>query len=174
MELGPPKTKNSKRSIPLPAVAVQALYSHRLQQNEHKVKMGSLYEDNDLVFPAENGKPFCPDNIDRYFKPILDQANLPRISFHSLRHTHATLLIKDCKDAKMVSKRLGHYDVAFTMRVYYHFLPEDEKEAMHSFNRILTGEYNNRTGDSSDSVKESLLSSGEQNVNNYLNHTACI
>lgn len=77
IKLGPPKSKTSKRTISVPLNALLALVSHKIKQDERKLELGSEYQDNDLIFPADNGKPFCPDNIDRYFQPVLKEAGLP-------------------------------------------------------------------------------------------------
>ncbi|WP_258359403.1 site-specific integrase [Moorella sulfitireducens (nom. illeg.)] len=135
----PPKTKTSKRTISLPSSVVEALKKHRIQQMQHKLRLGPMYQDQGLVFPSETGTPLNPDNLDRYFKPILKKAGLPDIRFHDLRHTHATLLIKRGEDIKMVSQRLGHSDVAFTIRVYHHVMPNVEREAMLRFDEVLQG-----------------------------------
>mgnify|MGYP000138560863 CR=1 FL=1 len=135
----PPKTKTSKRTISLPPSVVDALKKHRIQQMQHKLRLRPLYEDQGLVFPSETGTPFNPDNLDRYFKPILKKTGLPDIRFYDLRHTHATLLIKRGEDIKMVSQRLGHNDVAFTIRVYHHVMPNVEREAMLRFDEVLQG-----------------------------------
>ncbi|WP_340641280.1 site-specific integrase [Zhaonella formicivorans] len=156
LQFVPPKTKTSKRTISLPPSVIEALKKHRIQQMQHKLRLGPMYEDQGLVFPSETGTPFNPDNLDRYFKPVLKKAGLPDIRFHDLRHTHATLLIKRGEDIKMVSERLGHSDVAFTIRVYHHVMPKVEHEAMLRFNDVLVGK--KRTGEQSGS-KAGILGS---------------
>lgn len=74
---------------------------------------------------------------------------MPDIRFHDLRHTPTTLLIKRGEDIKMVSERLGHSDVAFTIRLYHHVMPKVEQEAMLRFNDVLVGK--KRTGEQSGS-----------------------
>ncbi|MEW6662243.1 MAG: tyrosine-type recombinase/integrase [Bacillota bacterium] len=112
------KTDCSRRTIAISSELVVGLKQHRLKQNEQKRKAGSLWQEMDLIFCSEIGTPLNPDNFAaRHFLPLIEKAGLPRLRFHDLRHTHATLMIKSGEDTKVVSKRLGHSDVAFIMRV---------------------------------------------------------
>ncbi len=71
-----------------------------------------------------DGKPLHLHNIvTRDFRRVTKKAKLPRIRFHDLRHSHATDLLAHGEHPKVVSERLGHYDPAFTLRVYSHVLP---------------------------------------------------
>ena len=106
-----------------------------------KQKVGpKLFKDIGLVFPSETGGYLNPSNLrNRNFKLILRDTGLPDIRPYDLRHTHATLLFRRCKDIKLVSERLGHSDVAITIRTYYHLLPRAEDEAVALFDDVLTG-----------------------------------
>ncbi|HRE00397.1 MAG TPA: tyrosine-type recombinase/integrase, partial [Ilumatobacteraceae bacterium] len=68
------------------------------------------------------------------------RAKLPVISLHDLRHTHATILLKEGVPAKVVSERLGHANVAFTMSVYQFILPGMQADAAHIFSNTVFGE----------------------------------
>jgi integrase len=115
-----PKSKSSRRTIRLPAFAVIALLNHhRLMLAEGQdVKAGA-------VFVTKTGHYIGKSNLIRQvFKPILEKAKVPSVRFHDLRHTHASVLLAHGESIKAVSRRLGHSDVALTLRVYAHLLPD--------------------------------------------------
>ena len=94
VSVGPPKTKNSQRSVGLTEGAVEALRDHLAQQHEEMERLGSLYRSGGLVFANELGGIVDPSNLrNRSLKALLDRASLPPIRFHDLRHTCATLLL---------------------------------------------------------------------------------
>jgi integrase len=117
--------KNGKgRSIKLTRRAVEALKSHRVAQNVERLKAGSLWQDNNLVFSTTTGKPLDFRNLaTASFKPLLKKAGLPDIRFHDLRHTCATLLLSRGHHPKLVQELLGHASVAMTLDRYSHVLP---------------------------------------------------
>lgn len=135
-----PKTASSRRTIEVGDEVVKALKTQKARQNQQKLAWGEAYQDYGLVFASENGTPLNECNVvKRYFKPMLQKAGLPDIRLYDLRHTHATLMIKRGEDVKMVSQRLGHTSVAFTLDTYHHVLPGVEKEAVMRFDSLLQG-----------------------------------
>ncbi len=98
------KPKNGKgRSLKLSQKATEALRSHRARQNEERLRAGSLWQDNGLVFPTTTGTTMsCTNLLGRYFKPLLKRAGLPTIRLHDLRHTCATILLMAGKHPKYV------------------------------------------------------------------------
>jgi integrase len=117
--------KNGKgRSIRLTQRAVEALKSHKAAQNAERLKLGDLWENNDLVFCTTAGRPLDFRNVaTASFKPLLKKAGLPDIRFHDLRHTCATLLLSRGHHPKLVQELLGHASVAMTLDRYSHVLP---------------------------------------------------
>lgn len=114
----------SRRTVPLTTTAVEALRRHGRRQTEEKMKAGSLYEDNGLVFASEIGTPLDAQNVvNRSFKPLLRRAGLPSIRFHDLRHTCATLLLAKGVHPKFVQALLGHASISITMDLYSHWAP---------------------------------------------------
>jgi len=100
------KTPRSRRTIALPELAAAALKAHRARQMEERLKMGELWQDLDLVFCSEIGTPLNESNVrNRSFYPLLEKAGLPRIRFHDLRHTCATLLLAQGVHPKFVQSR---------------------------------------------------------------------
>jgi integrase len=120
----PPKRKNSRRTVKLTTQAAESLKAHRSRQNEERLRLGSLWEDRDLVFPNQVGKPMNADNLyHRGFKPLLQKAGLSGFTFHSLRHTCATLLVSKNVNPKIISEMLGHATISQTMDTYSHVMP---------------------------------------------------
>ena len=124
-----PKTKRGRRSVSLDATTVMALRSHRKRQLEDRMAWGSAYQDSGLVVTRENGVLVHPDRFTQMFDKQVKNSGLPRIRLHDLRHTHATLALAAGVHPKVVSERLGHATVAFTLDVYSHAVPALQEEA---------------------------------------------
>ena len=123
-----PKTKKSRRSIPISNTLIKTLKAHRRKQLEERLKLGASYQTFDLVFASEIGMPLLHGNLlRRHFKPIRDKANLPKIRLYDLRHTTATLLLSAVENPKVVSERLGHASIVLTLDTYSHVLPSVQK-----------------------------------------------
>jgi integrase len=130
MIIDTPKTAHSRRKIALTSAAVEALRQHRARQLEERLALGEVWEEHDLVFPNTIGMPMDGINLlRREFLPLLVRAGLPRIRFHDLRHTAATLMLAQGVNVKVVSEMLGHADVAITLRIYAHVLPDMQASA---------------------------------------------
>lgn len=133
-----PKTARSRRQVILADMARDALHQHRVAQLEERLKAGPLWEDNDLVFPNDIGRPMDAGNIlRRSFWPLLEKAWLPHIRFHDLRHSAATLLLSKGIHPKVVQEILGHSSIAITLDVYSHVLPTMQREAKEAMDEIL-------------------------------------
>lgn len=126
---GDAKTQKGVRVVDLDPITVTALRAHRRRQLEERLAWGSAYQDTDLVFTRENGTPIHPDRLSQIFRGHVRKAGLPAIRLHDLRHTHATLALKAGVPVKVISERLGHADVAFTMNTYAHASPGMQAEA---------------------------------------------
>lgn len=133
------KSANSIRTIDLDERTVSILKSWRKRQLETYLLTGTRAEDSDLVFAKANGRPIHPDYFSQVFERKVAKMDLPRIRLHDLRHTHGTLLIKAGVPVKVVSERLGHSSVAFTMQVYQHVLPGMQAEAAATFGDLIFG-----------------------------------
>ena len=117
--------KNAKgRNVRLTNGAVEALKRHRAAQNEERLRLGALWQDQGLVFPSRKGTTMSAKNLTtRSFKPILGRAGLPNIRLHDLRHTCATLLLSKGVHPKLVQELLGHATISITLDTYSHVLP---------------------------------------------------
>jgi integrase len=112
------------RNIRLTQRATAALIRHRKRQLEERMERGQLWQDHGLVFPSTIGTPLLGGNLNRSFKATLRRAGLPEIRFHDLRHTCATLLLRQGVNPKYVQELLGHADISLTLNVYSHVLPD--------------------------------------------------
>jgi integrase len=120
----PPKRNGSRRTVRLTGQAVDAVKGHRVRQNEERLRVGSLWKDLDLVFPNRTGGPMNADNLyHRGFKPLLAKAGLSGFTFHSLRHTCATLLLSKNIHPRIAQEMLGHATISQTMDTYSHVMP---------------------------------------------------
>jgi len=133
-----PKSRAGRRAIALSLTVVAALRRERARQAKRKLSLGSAWaNDRDLVFTSAAGTPLDDSALRRGFKKLLVEADLPRIRFHDLRHTHATLLLLKGIHPKIVSERLGHANVQITLDTYSHVLPNMQEGAAAAFDEIL-------------------------------------
>jgi integrase len=121
--IGEPKSDKSRRTIALPDYVVEVLKS---------IEPGS-----GLLFTTSSGRPISPRNLLRHFHESLAKAGLPRVTFHSLRHFHATYLLKRNIHPKIVQERLGHSTISLTMDTYSHVIPDIQKEATEKIDDIF-------------------------------------
>jgi len=129
--LDEPKTPKARRAVDLPAVAVAALCEHR----ERLLAKGQARQ---FVFCDTQGGPVRKSNlVRRSFLPLLKRAGLPRIRFHDLRHTAATLLLLQGVHPKVVQERLGHSQISITLDTYSHVLPSMGREAAAKLDALL-------------------------------------
>jgi integrase len=112
------KTENARRVLALDPFTLAALRSHVDMLERERAEFGPDYRGSGLLFCWEDGRPLHPDTITRRFKKLAASAGLPEIDLHDVRHSYATAG-RDAKiDWKALSKRIGHSDVAFTMKQY--------------------------------------------------------
>ncbi|MED5052656.1 site-specific integrase [Anoxybacillus rupiensis] len=131
---GNTKTYNSKRTITISQSLINDLYFHKKWQNQNKLKINDLYKHHlNLVLCREDGDYMPKSTLFNAFSRILKQANLPSLPIHSLRHTHAVLLLEAGADMKYVQERLGHGSIQITADVYAHISKKIEKDTMAKF-----------------------------------------
>jgi integrase len=134
-----PKSPKSRRSIKLTQSAVDALRRHKSAQNEERLRLGTLWQDTGLVFTSIKGTPLDVANLTYgSFRPLLEQTGLPRIRFHDLRHTCATLLLLRNVNPKIVQEMLGHANISETMDTYSHVLPSMQETAVSAMESALS------------------------------------
>lgn len=131
------KTKSGLRSITLPIETVHALNKHKKMIQYEKRIAEILYEDYDLIVCTNVGTPCSPRNLLRSFYSLIEKSKVSRIRFHDLRHTHATLLLKEGVHPKIVAERLGHSNVRVTLDTYSHVLPSMQLESANKINNLI-------------------------------------
>ena len=135
-----PKTRRSRRTVPLATSTIKALQSHRRRQAEEKLRAGAEYCDNDFVFANSTGEPLDIKNVTaRHFRKVLRAAGLRVIRLYDLRHTAATLMLSAGVNPKVASERLGHSTIVLTMDTYSHVLPDMQQDAVARVDRLLAG-----------------------------------
>jgi len=92
---------------------------------------------SDFVFSGPEGKPLRPNNVTRAFKRLAESIGLQGVRFHDLRHTHATLMLREGIHPKIVSERLEHSSVVITLDTYSHILPGLQQAAAQAFEEGL-------------------------------------
>jgi integrase len=124
-----PKTKRGRRLIALDAETVAVLREQATRQLAEQQALGDEWIDSGRVFTAEDGAQLHPERISALFRRLVTTAALPQIPLHGLRHTYASLALAKGVNAAIVSRRLGHATVAFTLDIYSHVLPQVDAEA---------------------------------------------
>jgi integrase len=132
-----PTKSGTSRSIGLDEFALDVLTTHREKQNQHKVAFGSDYRANNLIFCQLNGDFYSPDHVGTRTKVLLRKAGYSEFSLHSLRHSHASILLGNGTPLAVVSERLGHANQDITLGLYSHSLPADRKAASRVWHAAL-------------------------------------
>lgn len=133
----PPKTAKSRRQVTLTKTAIAALRRHRARQIEERLRAGAAWQDSGLVFTDEIGGPLTGSGVTHAFQRILHAAGLPRIRFHDLRHTAATLMLGRGVHPKIASEMLGHSTIAITLDLYSHVTPTMQRAAADELDAVL-------------------------------------
>jgi integrase len=121
------------RPVDLDSGTVAMLKEHRKAQAATRLALGVAWTDLDLVITTAVGQPVRPSTASAQFRAVAQSLGFDRLRFHDTRHTHATILLKTGVPPHVVSKRLGHASVAFTLQVYSWVLPGQQREAAEGF-----------------------------------------
>ena len=121
----PLKTKNSYRAVTISQQAIEVLKQQKEKTNDQ------------YVFPSPNGGPISPDSVNNMLKRVLARAGIPKVRFHDLRHTFATIALQNGVDIKTVSGILGHFSAGFTLDTYAHVTTAAQKEAADTMGNVL-------------------------------------
>jgi integrase len=138
LQLVEPKSKAGRRAITLGSQAVEKLRKHNELQQLERQFAGDRWQENDLIFPSTIGTPMEPRNLIRFHDETLEKIGLPPIRFHDLRHTAATLMLKQGTHPKIVQERLGHAQIQLTLDTYSHVLPDMQGEIANRLDELLT------------------------------------
>lgn len=133
-----PKTRSGRRAIKLGEGVLQALREHLERQQKEQDVGGERWVDYDLIFPSKSGTPLDPSNLRLDFARVLQRGGLPKIRFHDLRHTAASLMLNHGIPVIVVSKILGHSKTSITMDIYGHLSNEMQDEAAQLMDELVT------------------------------------
>jgi integrase len=136
----PAKSRAGRRDITLPDILVDALREHRRAKLELRMQLGlgRLPEDA-LLFATIEGGPLSPNAQSAAWADFADGIDMPDVTFHALRHTHASQLIDAGVDIVTISKRLGHAKPDITLRIYAHLFRNDDSKAAAAIDAALAG-----------------------------------
>jgi integrase len=131
----PTKTKAGRREITLPEILVGALREHRKAVLELRMQLGAgRLPDDALLFATIEGEPLSPNAQSAAWADFADSIDMSEVTFHALRHTHASQLIDAGVDIVTISKRLGHAKPDITLRIYAHLFRNDDSKAAAAIN----------------------------------------
>jgi integrase len=134
-----PKSKAGRRNITLPDIAIEALREHRRRLLETRLQLGlGKLAPDDLLFANLKGLPLRPSAVSSDFGELAGRIGMPEITFHALRHSHASQLIASGVDIVTISKRLGHAKPSVTLAVYAHMFTSDDRKAAAAINAALS------------------------------------
>jgi len=135
-----PKTTHSARTVRLAARAAEALRAHYIGEAERLLALGHRIGPETLVWSDRWGDPVNAWHVtERELAPLLARAGLPRVRFHDLRHSFASMMLSEGVRVDVVSRMLGHASPSITLSVYAHLMPGDEEAAVERLERRIGG-----------------------------------
>lgn len=132
-----PKNRTSRRGVLIDEMLVAPLREHKGQQSALRLRLGPLYQNNDLIVCTLDGKPLNPDWVSDRFPRLCVEKGLPRLRFHDLRHSHASSMLASGVSPKAIQERLGHSTYKMTMDTYAHVIPAMHREAVELFGNAM-------------------------------------
>jgi integrase len=137
LQLVEPKTARSARTLMLPAVAVSALAAHKSRQDTERLVAGTRWIETGMVFTTSIGTMLDARSLLKAFYKIMTTSDLPRVRFHDLRHSAATLLLAQGVHPRVVMDLLGHSSIAVTLDTYSHVIPDMQRESASQMDAVL-------------------------------------
>lgn len=134
-----PKTEKSKVSLHLPDILLNILKAHKKEQLIERIKWGDKWHDEDFIFTQNNGKMMCLATPSHWWREFAQPLGITDITFHGLRHTAATHMIKNNIPISTVSGILGHSNITTTLNTYTHVIEDTKKSAIDQMADIITG-----------------------------------
>ena len=114
------------------------LREHRGKQLLKQVELSEIWEENDLVFPGQTGKPLDPATLTRNFIKIVRKLGLENVRLHDMRHFHASQLYANGLQLKDLQQRMGHSSISVTADIYTHVDIGNQDEALEAFEKSLS------------------------------------
>jgi integrase len=137
LQLVEPKSANSRRTLTIPLLAVEALRERRRRQLEERLAAGSRWVENRMVFTTYKGTSLDHATVVRSFHRSLESAGLRHQRLHDLRHANATLMLSEGVHPPVVMEMLGHSNIALTLDTYSHVIPALQSDAAALVNAAL-------------------------------------
>lgn len=145
LELKPPKTEQSERTIPIDDFVVKTLKDHKKKQAEISMKIGrDGYNPEMLIFCDEQGEYVNPNTYSNDFRSTLKENGLRHVRLHDLRHTYATLLLKYGVGHEKIRDLLGHSTIVTTLDIYAHVDIDDLKVATSLLSKAMSDKRSNK------------------------------
>ena len=119
------KANNSYRTVTISQQGIEVLKTQKEKTND------------EYVFPSPKVGPISPDSVNNIPRRVLARASIPKVRFHDLRHTFATIALQNGVDIKTVSGMLGHFSAGFTLDTYAHVTTSAQKEAADTMGNVL-------------------------------------
>jgi integrase len=139
-QLLPLKTKKSVRTLPLTTSLREALQRRKQQQAQERLLAGDRWQESELIFTSTVGTVLNPGNFYERYRQALKRADLAGHTFHDLRHTASTLLVRQGVHPRVAMEILGHSQISVTMDVYAHVVGDSMRDALASIENALEGE----------------------------------
>ena len=127
------------RQLGVPEWALEVLDEHRKEQDRDRAMFGRDYADNNLIFCQPGGQHYSPDRLGARVAELMRAVGLNGVSLHSLRHSHASILLSKGVPVSVVAQRLGHADQNITLSIYSQALPADSRAAAKIWNDSMAG-----------------------------------
>lgn len=133
---GTPKTQSSHRIINIGPSLIKILQDHKIYQDEMRIKYGNWYKESNFICTKENGENITTESL-KYLSRVVNYELKINFNFHSLRHTHATMLIENGANMKDVQNRLGHSKLSTTMDTYAHVTLNMQRQTVDIFENAI-------------------------------------
>ena len=137
LRFDPPKTRRSRRTVPLPGLCLDALRQHQTRQAAERLQAGPQWSESGLVFTTRRGTPIEPRNLNRHWYITRARADLRTVRFHDLRHTCVTLLLNLGEPPHIVQAIAGHSGIEVTMTIYAHAGRDEQRCALQRLSERL-------------------------------------
>jgi integrase len=132
-----PKSRTSRRVVPLAPECISLLRSHKSQQEDEKAQASAAYTDDGLVFPSPDGQPWPPDTFSTQFANLAKTVGMRGFRFHDLRHAFASIALADGVSIKEVQTLMGHSSPVVTLSVYARSIEGLGRRAVNELARSL-------------------------------------
>ena len=123
------RSSAAERSLALDKATVEGLRRWKVRQAEERLAAGPAWRDTGLVVTRQDGTGHRPKQLSSAFTTRVDEAGLPRVGVHRLRHSCATASLRAGISPEVASKRLGHSSVVVTLSIYAHVFEQDDRTA---------------------------------------------